>query len=107
MSFLKLKYLKTELNIDNGIYAIVYLTSHRLRIMINLSIICYFELMWHPLRTYLASFVFWQNFKTHPLLENQTHLIIHVFGNAQSPTLTGNLHNEYLNIGALKLWDLP
>ena len=57
-SFLKLKYLKTELNVDNGTYAIVKLTSHSYRIMIDLSILCYFELMWHPLPTYLAVFRF-------------------------------------------------
>ena len=57
-SFSKLKYLKTELNADNGTYAIVKLTSHSYRIMIHLSIICYFELMWYPLPTYLAVFRF-------------------------------------------------
>ena len=57
-SFLKLKYLKTELNVDNGNYAIVKLTFESYRIMINLSIIYYFELMWHPFRTYLAVFRF-------------------------------------------------
>ena len=57
-SFLKLKYLKTELNVDNGTYAIVKLTSHSYRIMIDLSIICYFELIWHPLSTYLSVFRF-------------------------------------------------
>ena len=71
-SFLKLKYLKTELRVDNGTYAIVSVTYHSYRIMINLSIICYFELMWHPcerfggyktinrtpLRTYLTVFRF-------------------------------------------------
>ena len=42
--------------------------------------ICYFELMWHPLRTWLC-FVIWQNVKTHPLcdlfaLETVHHLIM-------------------------------
>ena len=47
-SFLKLEYLKTELNVDNGTYAIVYLTSHSYRIIIN----------FYPLRTYPSVFRF-------------------------------------------------
>ena len=47
-SFLKLEYLKTELNEDSGTYAIVKVTSHSYRIMVNLSINDYFEVMRHP-----------------------------------------------------------
>ena len=47
-SILKLEYLKTELNEDNGTYAIVKVTSHSCRIMVNLSIRDYFEVMRHP-----------------------------------------------------------
>ena len=47
-SFLKLKYLKTEFNQANGTYAIVKVTSHSCRIMVNLSISDYFEVMRHP-----------------------------------------------------------
>ena len=49
-SFLKLKYMKTEFNEDNGIYVVVKVTSHRCRIMLNLSINGYFEVpvMRHP-----------------------------------------------------------
>ena len=52
-SFLKLEYLKTdrcrgELNEDNGTYAIVKVTSHSYRIMANLSINDYVEVMRHP-----------------------------------------------------------
>ena len=46
-SFLKLEYLKTEFNEDNGTYAIVKVTSHSCRIMVNLSISDYFEVMRH------------------------------------------------------------
>ena len=46
-SFLKLEYLKTEFNEDSGTYAIVKVTSHSYRIMVNLSINDYFEVM-HP-----------------------------------------------------------
>ena len=46
-SFLKLEYLKTELNEDSDTYAIVKVTSHSYRIMINLSINDYFEFMRH------------------------------------------------------------
>ena len=83
-SFFKLKYLKTELNVNNSTYAIVYLTSHSYRIMINLSIIYYFELMWHPLPTYLAVFRFLA--KCQRLTLSLYHLIIHVFGKVQGPT---------------------
>ena len=48
--FLKLEYLKTEFNEDNGTYAIVKVTSHSCRIMVNLSISDYFEVMRHPLK---------------------------------------------------------
>ena len=41
-SFLKLEYLKTEFNEDSGTYAIVKVTSHSYRIMVNLSINDYF-----------------------------------------------------------------
>ena len=44
-SFLKLEYLKTEFNADSGI---VKVTSHSCRIMVNLSINDYFEVMRHP-----------------------------------------------------------
>ena len=44
-SFLKLEYLKTGFNEDNGAYAIVKVTSHSCRIMINLSISGDFEAM--------------------------------------------------------------
>ena len=47
-SFLKLEYLKTEFNEDSGTYAIVKVTSHSYRIMVNLSINDYFEVMRHP-----------------------------------------------------------
>ena len=47
-SFLKLEYLKTEFNEDNGTYAIVKVTSHSCRIMVNLSINDYFEVIRHP-----------------------------------------------------------
>ena len=47
-SFLKLEYLKTEFNEDSDTYAIVKVTSHSCRIMVNLSISAYFEVMWHP-----------------------------------------------------------
>ena len=46
-SFLILEYLK-EFNEDSGTYAIVKVTSHSYRIMINLSINDYFEVMRHP-----------------------------------------------------------
>ena len=57
-SFLKLEYLKTEFNEDNSTYGIVKVISHSCRIMVNLSISGYFEVMWHPLRTYLDVFRF-------------------------------------------------
>ena len=44
-SFLKLEYLKTEFNEDNGTYGTVKVTSHGCRIMVNLSISDYFEVM--------------------------------------------------------------
>ena len=50
VSFLKLECLKTEFNEDNGTYAIVTVTSHSCRIMVNLSITIlsdYFEVMRH------------------------------------------------------------
>ena len=47
-SFLKLEYLKTESNEDNGTYAIVKVTSHSCRIMVNFSISDYFEVMRRP-----------------------------------------------------------
>ena len=47
-SLLKLEYLKTEFNEDSDTYAIVKVTSHSYRIMVNLSINDYFEVMWHP-----------------------------------------------------------
>ena len=47
-SFLKLEYLKTEFNEDSGTYAIVKVTPHSYRIMVNLSINDYFEVMRHP-----------------------------------------------------------
>ena len=47
-SFLKLEYLKTEINEDKGTYAIVKITSHSCRIMVKLSIRDYFEVMQHP-----------------------------------------------------------
>ena len=46
-SFLKPEYQKTEFNEDNGTYAIVKVASHSCRIMVNLSISDYFEVMWH------------------------------------------------------------
>ena len=57
-SFLKLEYLKTEFNEDTGTYAIVKVTSHSYRIMVNLSINDYYEVMQHTLRTYLDVFRF-------------------------------------------------
>ena len=57
-SFLKLEYLKTEFNEDSGTYAIVKVTSHSYRIMVNLSINDYFEVRRHPQRTYLDVFCF-------------------------------------------------
>ena len=70
-SFLKLEYLKTEFIEDNGTYAIVKVTSHSCRIMVNLTIS---KLFWGnaaPLKKIsgCVSF-FWQNVKTYPLLEN-------------------------------------
>ena len=47
-SFLKLEYLKTKFNEDNGTNAIVKVISHSCRIMVNLSISDYFEVMRHP-----------------------------------------------------------
>ena len=47
-SFLKLKYLKTEFNEDIGTYAIVKVTSPSCRMIVNLSISGYFEIMRHP-----------------------------------------------------------
>ena len=47
-SFLKLEYLKTEFNEDSGTCAIVKVTSERCRIVVNLSISDYFEVMRHP-----------------------------------------------------------
>ena len=61
-SFLKLEYLKTEFNFDNGTYATVKVTSHNSRIMVNLSLSGYFEVMWHLLRTYLDVFRFLAKF---------------------------------------------
>ena len=72
-SFLKLEYLKTEFSEDSGTYATVKVTSHSYRIMVNLSINDYFEVMRQPLRTYLDVFrFFWKNVKTYPLLENES-----------------------------------
>ena len=56
--FLKLEYLKTELKEDNGTYVIVQVTSHGCRMMINLSISSYFDVIRHPYRTYLIVFIF-------------------------------------------------
>ena len=47
-SFLNLEYLKTGYNEDNGTYAIVKATSDSCRIMVDLSINDYFEVMRHP-----------------------------------------------------------
>ena len=47
-SFLKLEYLKTAFNEDSDTYAIVKATSHSYRMMVNLSINDYFEVMRHP-----------------------------------------------------------
>ena len=50
VSFLKLECLKTEFNEVNSTYAIVKVTSHSCRIMVNLSITIlsdYFEVMRH------------------------------------------------------------
>ena len=54
--------------------------------------------MWHPLRTYLAVFRFFGKMSrlTLYLKIKLYHLIIHVFGQVQGPTSTGNLHDEYL-----------
>ena len=72
-SFLKLKYLKTELNVDNGTYAIVKVTSHSCRIMVNLSISDYFEVLCNTLKGHIwMCFVFRHNVKTYPLLENES-----------------------------------
>ena len=92
-SFLKLEYLKTEFNEDNGTYAIVKVTSHRCQ-MVNLSIsdylaqcgtlkehiwMCFFLCKMSRLTLYLKMGVY--------------HMIIHVFGKVQGPTSTGNLHD--------------
>ena len=69
-SFLKLEFLKSEFNEDIGTYAIVKVTSHSYRIMVNVSINDYFELMWQE--HIWMCFVFWQNVKTYPLLENES-----------------------------------
>ena len=71
-SFLKLEYLKTAFNEENGTYAIVKVTSHSCRIMVNLSISDYFEVMRHLKEYIWMCFVFWQNVKTYPLLENES-----------------------------------
>ena len=99
-SFLKLEYLKTEFNEDNGTYAIVKVTFHSCRIMVNLSISDYFEVNAAPLKNIsrcVSFFCKMQNVKTYPLLKKLKvyHMIIHVFGKVQGPTLTGNLHDEY------------
>ena len=47
-SFLKLEYLKTEFNEDSDTYAVIKVTSHSYRIMVNLSLNDYFEVMRHP-----------------------------------------------------------
>ena len=47
-SFLKLEYLKTEFNDDNGTYAIAKVTYHSCQIIVNLPISGYFKIMWHP-----------------------------------------------------------
>ena len=44
-SFLKLEYLKTWFNEDNSTYAFEKVTSHNCRIMVNLSISGYFEVI--------------------------------------------------------------
>ena len=99
-SFLKLIYLKTELNVDNDTYAIVKLRYHSYRKMINLSIPFYFELMWHPLRTYLAMFRFFGKMSrlTIYLKIKLYHVSIHVSGKVQGPTSMGNLHDEYCKV---------
>ena len=50
-SFLKLEFLNTEFNEDNGTDAMVKVTPHSYRIMVNLSISGYFVVMCHPQRT--------------------------------------------------------
>ena len=47
-SFLKLEYLKTELNEDSGTCAIEKVAPHSYRLMVNLLINDYFEVMRHP-----------------------------------------------------------
>ena len=46
--FRVLQYLKTEFNEDSGTCAIVKVTSHSYRIMVNLLINDYFKVMRHP-----------------------------------------------------------
>ena len=71
-SFSKLEYLKIEFNEDSDTYAIVKVTSHSYIIMVNLSINDYFEVM-RTLKEHIwMCFVFWQNVKTYPLLENES-----------------------------------
>ena len=65
--------------------------------MVNLSINDYFEVMRHPLGTYLNVFRFFGKMSrlTLYLKMRVYHMIIHVFGKVQGPTSTGNLHDGY------------
>ena len=47
---------------------------------------------------YLSGFVFWQNVETINLYLRMRvyNMVIHVFGEVQVPTSTGDLHDEYL-----------
>ena len=73
-------------------------TFHSYRIMVNLSINDYFEVMRHPLRTYLDVFRFFGKMSRLALYLKMRvyHVIIHVFGEVQGPTSTGDLHDEYI-----------
>ena len=55
--FLKVEYLKTDLTKNNRKYTVVSASSHTSRLVINLSISVYFEMMWH--RSDKSFFVIW------------------------------------------------
>ena len=96
-SFSKLEYLKTEFNLDNGTYATVKVTSHNSRIMVNLSLSGYFEVLWHPLKNISGCVSFFGKISRLVLCLKMRvyHMSIHVFGKVQFHTSTGDLHEEY------------
>ena len=84
--------MKTEFNEDSDTYAIVKVTSHSYRIMVNLSINDYFEVM-----NISGCVLFFGKMSRRTLYLKMRvyHMIIHVFGEVQGPTSTGDLHDEY------------